>query len=533
MNILLIDDDYSTVEMLQSAIRWNTLDIDEIFTANNIMQAKFLFLKNSIDIMLCDIEMPNGSGIELLEWIRDRKMEVKAIFLTNHAEFHFAQQALKLESIDFITKMSPIETIEAALRRAVNIVKTGEITKRYLDYGHHWEENKELLCRKFWQDLCQGKLGSEESKIQTAAKKYSIEPDIRQEAVIVYMTAFRYQDSLQEWSETELDFCIANIASEVFFNLSNSPYLINLEKENKAAFAAIFHPMVTSVQIKDIRDKCTELIQLYRKFLHCSVYFYISNPCACEHFFTAIKHLEELENNNAAIEQSITLESEAVDAPGSPAEPVTINYDELYPFLLTGQSSLLISKVKEYFITARNKSPDAQFLYSFSQHYIQLLYTAIKEKGLDLNQVLGEDRVQLLHHHSTDSVYDLLKWITVSSTRMADALKMQKQSLSVIVDVKKYIGDNYHNHLTKTEIANYVYLSPDYLAKVFKKETGIALPDYINQVRIDKSKPLLNDPSISLTDVASQVGFDYYSYYSTIFKKYEGISPKEYRCGNK
>ncbi len=531
MNIILIDDDHSMVEMLKSTLHWNALDIDEILTAYNIQQAKSLFLENMIDIMLCDIEMPNGSGIELLEWLRNRENKVQTIFLTNHAEFHFAQQALQLECIDFVTKISSIEVIEAALRRAVNIAKTIQITNRYLNYGHHWEENRGLFCHKFWHDLCSGKILPEQTKIHSLADKYNIELDIEMQSILIYITASRYQEALLDWAESEKDFCIANIASEMLFNSPNSPYLVNLEKENKIALAAICHPMVTSIDIEELKNKCKELVRLFKKLLNCSIYFYISEPCHCEQFSNTIKRLDELDNNNVISDQTITLEAEPSFQASFPEDSADIHFEEIYPLLITGQTLPLISKVKEFFLIAQNKKLGSQFLYSFSQHYNQLLYTSIKEKDLELNQVLGDERDLMLYNHSTKSVYDLFKWITVSATRFSYELKNVKQPLSIIVDVKKYIDKNYHNRITKSELANFVFLSPDYLAKSFKKETGISLSDYITQVRIEKSKHLLNDLSISLTDVASLVGFDYYSYYSTVFKKQEGITPKEYRAG--
>lgn len=532
MNVILIDDDHSTVEMLQTTISWNTLGIDKILTAYNIQQAKSLFQEIAIDIMICDIEMPNGTGIELLEWLRNRNSNVKTIFLTNHAEFNFAQQAIKLESIDFILKMSSIEVIEAALRRAVNIVKTIEITNRYLDYGHQWENSRGLFSNKFWHDLCIGKKYTEKAKILLDAKKYGINIDFHIKSIIIYITASRSQEALQDWNHTETDFCMANISSEVLFNDSNSSYIINLEKDNKVALAAICHPGVISFQMADIKNMCQELSDLYRKIMNCHVHFYISEPCYCEQFPDTLIKLEELDNNNVDSTQIIMWNTEESSNYNLIEKNTNIDFEELYPLLLTGQTVLLISKVKEFFMIAQEQKLGSQFTCRLSQHYNQILYTAIKEKNLEFNCILEGERELLLYNHSTKSVYDLLKWITISATRFSNELQNQKQPPSVITEVEKYIDENFQNRITKSEIAHFVYLNPDYLAKFFKKETGILLSDYINQVRIEKSKPLLNDLSISLSDVSAMVGFDYYSYYSTIFKKNEGITPKEYRAGN-
>ena len=123
----------------------------------------------------------------------------------------------------------------------------------------------------------------------------------------------------------------------------------------------------------------------------------------------------------------------------------------------------------------------------------------------------------------------MLKWVSFSAGAVVSVLSRSARSNTVVDTVKAYIGENYAQRLTKADIAAQVFLNPDYLAKLFKKETGTALTDYLTQVRIEKAKALLRDETISLTDVATQTGFDYYSYFSTIFKKATGVSPSDYR----
>ena len=70
MNALLVDDDRFVVAALEKKINWEQLTITEVLTAFNIRQAQKIIEKNSIDICVCDIEMPGGSGLDLLSWVR-------------------------------------------------------------------------------------------------------------------------------------------------------------------------------------------------------------------------------------------------------------------------------------------------------------------------------------------------------------------------------------------------------------------------------------------------------------------------------
>ena len=79
------------------------------------------------------------------------------------------------------------------------------------------------------------------------------------------------------------------------------------------------------------------------------------------------------------------------------------------------------------------------------------------------------------------------------------------------------------------DISSYVYLSKSYLSKIFKDEMKCTITNYINSVRVEKSKQLLADSSLSLADIAYFVGFEDQSYYTKVFKKITGVSPGKYK----
>ena len=74
-----------------------------------------------------------------------------------------------------------------------------------------------------------------------------------------------------------------------------------------------------------------------------------------------------------------------------------------------------------------------------------------------------------------------------------------------------------------------VYLSADHLARIFKTETGETLVKYITDKRINASKELLSETKTPIAQVASEVGYDNYSYFTKIFKEKIGVSPGDYR----
>ncbi|WZL80095.1 AraC family transcriptional regulator [Vallitaleaceae bacterium 9-2] len=101
--------------------------------------------------------------------------------------------------------------------------------------------------------------------------------------------------------------------------------------------------------------------------------------------------------------------------------------------------------------------------------------------------------------------------------------------VGVIKKASKYV----HNHLSEAirlqEVADYIGLSPNYFSSLFKKEMNLAFADYVNHIRIKESQYLLKTTDQSILDIALAVGFNNQNYFTTIFKKVTGITPKQYR----
>ena len=101
-SILIVDDDRTFVEELKSALQWNRLRITEVYTAFSVREAIAFLSKTKADIVLCDIEMPGGNGLQLLKWIRENHASMECIVLSSYAEFSYAQSALRFDVCDYL-----------------------------------------------------------------------------------------------------------------------------------------------------------------------------------------------------------------------------------------------------------------------------------------------------------------------------------------------------------------------------------------------------------------------------------------------
>ena len=99
----------------------------------------------------------------------------------------------------------------------------------------------------------------------------------------------------------------------------------------------------------------------------------------------------------------------------------------------------------------------------------------------------------------------------------------------VVFKASEYVKDHYAEKISLEDAAAYVALSKSYLSRIFKEETGESFSAYINKVRIDKAKLMLLDNGTPLVEVASECGFEDQSYFTKVFKRLVGVSPKRYR----
>lgn len=111
-----------------------------------------------------------------------------------------------------------------------------------------------------------------------------------------------------------------------------------------------------------------------------------------------------------------------------------------------------------------------------------------------------------------------------------DREKKGKPSASpVVFAAAEWIKSNCHRQLSVSEIAEAVHYNAEYLSALFKKETGLTLIRYLNRTRIDVSKRLLLSNSISIKEAAYSCGFADEKYFMKMFKRFEGMTPLEYK----
>lgn len=162
---------------------------------------------------------------------------------------------------------------------------------------------------------------------------------------------------------------------------------------------------------------------------------------------------------------------------------------------------------------------------------VVLLSRATLEGGADIQQIFGLNYQYLNQIQNFKSLEELTPWLSRIMERFTDYVfnLANVKHKDVILKSIDYVRNNYMKKLTLDEVAAKVYLSPSYFSKIFKEEMDMNFNTYLNHIRIEMSRKLLEDPSISMMDISYLVGFEDQSYFSKVFKRMTGQSPKKYR----
>lgn len=133
---------------------------------------------------------------------------------------------------------------------------------------------------------------------------------------------------------------------------------------------------------------------------------------------------------------------------------------------------------------------------------------------------------------ASSTTFDLLRQTVSLLTQCCDFIAERKQSptQSVLQNALQYMNSHYAENLSLKHVAEHVFLSPNYIGELLRLELGISFTDQLIQIRIQRAKELLHDPSVKLYEVAQSVGYQNIGYFTNLFKRVTRYTPKQYRA---
>lgn len=530
--VLLVDDELHAVRGLQAGVRWEAFNIKEVHTAYSMKQAQEVFARTPIDVMVCDIEMPNGSGLDLLAWVREHRPDTEAVFLTCHSEFAFAKRAIQLDCFEYLLKPVDYEELEQVLSRA--LAKRQKDRERLLfeetsrRFASLWEAYRPLRKELFWKDVVEKTVPSVPGKIREHAERHHVVYSDSMRHLPVYVRVQRWHMPLSERDERIMEYALQNAAEEKLCEKHPDAAIVRVGDGKLLVLIPLPDDEPDDQAVARLQRDCREYIQLCKMYFHCDLCCYIGRPSRPHEMAEMYRKLTACDRNNVTRVNEAILMFEQGDAPG-PFEPLPI---ELWvEWLKAGEKQRLLADIARYLGDAQQRRVlNAARLQRIWQDFMQAVFHVLYWKGLQAHEVFDGNLLTNRPEEVLRSVHSFQEWAEFVVEVTVDRLHHEESNLSVIDRVKRYIREQIGEpELTREQIARHVYLNPDYLTRLFKKETGMAISDYLQQQRIEYAKHLLTHTDQPVSAVALSAGYANLSYFSTLFKKTTGLTPVEYR----
>lgn len=526
---LIVDDEIHAAAGIEQGVRWETLDVTEVYTAHSVRQAKEIMADRSIDIVICDIEMPQGNGFELQQWIRDGEMRTETIFLTCHAEFHYAQQAVQLGGLEYMLKPVRFPELERILSKALDKIKKARDNDSFNEtlkhYYNLWSIHQPLLVERFWMDVVHREISSQRDSLSDVLERRRIPytPDSAFELVLAVVR--HWHRPLDPKDNKIMAYALRNAAEHLYGTGGQACHTVQLKTD------ALLILLPTGERQASGKNAHVSLSEAYiescNRFFYCDVSCYIGHPVVIAEVPDLVERLLERDVNNVNGANRVFILSDALHTDLPVAMPDMTHWAQL---LKQGAGARLVRELAAYLDQLIDSTAiDAQYLYSFSQDYAQMIYYVLKLQGLQAHRIYSDKRFQQLSAESTRSVRALRQWAVQMVETAIHHLHGAKEPGTVVERVKRYIEEHIGDQLNRDEVASHFYLHPDYLSRIFKKETGQLLSDYLLQERIRLSRELLANTDLPVSAVAMTVGYGNFSHYAKIFKQATGFTPQEYR----
>ncbi|MGM0432979.1 MAG: response regulator transcription factor [Spirochaetota bacterium] len=507
MNIFFVDDEPLTLHYLEHIIDWGSLGLTVAGSAENGQDALEAFSRHYPDILITDIRMPAMDGIELIQAVRAVSDKVKIIVLSAYSDFEYARTVFGYGVSGYLIKpineikleqlvAQAIQEIEATSLEREKSMFTAALAAETLLWEQITKPNSDTL---FYEKFEQLETKPELSTYQLLSFSFSRE----------HLTRNMVFHALQESSPT-----IKRYANFIIHAETNV-WLLLLESQigSQELYAAREH----------LRDNFDQALYVTVSAVH-------SGPASLESAYAEVKHLNALRFYSGQTEYVFFRKR-----PSRNLEDQDLAIHNTVDQTLKTLLSADIEEVRHYLEDLDEEIQEAcgsaiDDYIDYWTLFLLFVRTRVEQKNTLIHMPEGLqhfDRSSFQGYPDSRAMQNFimhcLRELKQSPVSVPDA-----DESSVVSEVKQFIHTNYHEKLSLDDIAEAHRLSKNYLCRLFHEISGSTVWDYLTMVRIEHAKELLNGNK-STAEIANLVGYDNQGYFSSVFKKKTGMSPRHYR----
>ena len=519
MKILLCDNDISTIDLLEKNIDWRSLGIFRILQAYDSHSAKQIIAKERPDLVLSEIEIPLCSGIEVLKYIRENQFRVQFAFITGCRNFEYVRDALRYGAVDYILKPVDLDEVTEAL------IKMTNAANRQNCFGYT-DQSSTILINNALRCIWEGSYGEERDKIKAALKRDAIDLDVDSLWRVLSIQADTAEAQKLGWSRDLLRYGINFLAQESITGRTNFSYMLSNSHE-QTDFIVLF--------VEDGKISESELVERSRMYIRlCNEHFsvnplcIISDPVPLFRMHSLFREMGR-KSYECRMRKDRVLLCREID---STSVDSNIYYDPAIfaDYIARQKRAEFMEYLRAVIQNIINNSKNISLqIFLLHDELLKLFLEYVEYSGLLPDTLMTDAQFQAANTNALRSENDMLRFAEVAFDRVAELTSDLLYTSNVTRSVKYYIQRHYSENITRDQLAEYVHVSPNYLSKRFRIDSGINISQYINQVRIEAAKKLLISTDLTIDAVSASVGFSSSSYFSSVFRKMCGASPVSWR----
>ena len=511
---IIIDDEdiirKGTIKKLQGLAD----KISCIGEASDGMQGLSLIETLHPDFVILDMQMPNMDGMELLPTLANTYPELPLLVISGFKNFDYIKQAISANAVEYILKPFSKEVISENILKIIEILETRQnLQGQILDS----EQKKEQAYFEYDIKLISDQLlGFRTGDITLNSSRLSIfNNNYNYELLCIHYSDFESRPEIEKWL---MDNDMTDLA-------------LYIEPENlQLGLLLLLFPSNSSL----------EKYKITRPIIHPLIQFSLEKNCVFSMGLSLV-HTNLNELNKAYIEATTALNLQPLHEASSSVTTYSPNtsffsleWDKQEEFLFRLEASMkpeMLDLLNELFDLYKSNG---------STRLIDIKYHC-RALGDECNKIIDYYVGNKNGIHSSTSMQQIIDKI-FSITELQDYYTTFFSNLTTLLrdksvystgdnvdKIKVYIQRNYQKNITQELLSSYFYINRSYLSTLFKERTGEKFVDYLNTVRIEKSKDLLRHTNLKMYQIAKNVGYDNVKYFFRIFKKKTGMTPESYR----
>lgn len=519
-NILITDDEQIVIDSLSFIINKNFADETKVYTALSGTEAIETVMKENIDMIFMDINMPGLNGLETVSVITKLKPNIVFVILSAFDRFQYAQTAIELGAYKYITKPVNRNLVIETIRGAMQLIQEKE---GKLSADRELHKKLDLVSPMIENDFIYACIFNNEKSIDLSA----------------YLDYFNL-------SETPWVFCcfeFPNINSDNQYATYIKLHEL-LNKEHRCLISSfMMNRIVLFFPVFSENPDSNEVQEQIKKYYNLMCYNISSGIRAGvstiasdrnrlqESYNEALSALNKADINGGLVFAGtnkivITAQAEAGSKQNSSHGEFK---NQILKKLSTGDSNGVKSFL-ELFTTelfSSNLSLD-----KIKNSFFELIVTAnntTREINKNFSSATYDNAFATLSSLNDQKlIKDFAQAFLLECTAAISNIR-KTDTNPIIKKVCDYVEQNLSKDISLEMAADFAGVSSFYLSKLFKEEKGETFINFVSDKRLEKSCELLAETELSIKEITAQVGYNDQNYYSRIFKSKYGFSPKEYR----